>query len=315
VAQEVIAPTQYKPGLSAILFRVIRSYKGSVDESVEIYDVGAGTDCGFSPPLGEKYLVYGFQSKDGKLFHLACSRTAPLKFAGADIRFARGEPAEQEDDIPQGEKWRLHRDPSLTTRGATVRGTVNRPGPGDLSNVFLTVWDVDERGRRENSMAAIQRVNADGSYEIRFLAPGHYKVTAEDLATQAQRLVGEFGNISLTERQILSEVNVVLQPEPLGSVAVRVIAPTTLHDRISVWLRDVEMDSVGTKPYHYAMTAHLDSQSVAHFEYVPHGRYDIFVSLEEEDLTRPSWTHDPTQVELTDDKAAAIVMMHRANSY
>src|SRR5262249_42142160 len=61
-AQEVIAPTQYKPGLSAILFRVIRPYKGSVGESVEIYDDDAGTDCGFRPPLGEKYFVYGFHS-------------------------------------------------------------------------------------------------------------------------------------------------------------------------------------------------------------------------------------------------------------
>jgi hypothetical protein len=296
-----------------IVFRVIRSYKCERAESIQIFDAMAGTSCAFGQPLSsEKYLVYGFQGKDGKIYFRACSRTGPLESAGPDLRYVRGEPATKEDLNPPGEKWRLRRDPSLATTGATLRGNVRRLDAGEVNDVFLTVWGVDEKGRRENWIAATQKLNPDSSYEVRFLAPGHYMVTAEDSRmTPTTRFVGEYGNIALAEGQTLVAVDVMQRPEPLGNVTIQVNAPPGLHDRIFVWLRDVEMDSVGTPPYHYAQTAHLDEKNVASFEFVPYGRYDVYVSLTGEDSSKPSWTHDEVQVQLDGNKAETVVALRR----
>jgi hypothetical protein len=193
-----------------------------------------------------------------------------------------------------------------------LRGNVRRLDAGEVNDVFLTVWGVDEKGRRENWIAATQKLNPDSSYEVRFLAPGHYMVTAEDSRmTPTTRFVGEYGNIALAEGQTLVAVDVMLRPEPLGNVTIQVNAPPGLHDRIFVWLRDVEMDSVGTPPYHYAQTAHLDEKNVASFEFVPYGRYDVYVSLTGEDSSKPSWTHDEVQVQLDGNKAETVVALRR----
>lgn len=160
--REISAPNRGEPGLNVIVFRVVRAYKGDPEGSIQVYDAMAGTDCSFGQPKpGEKFFVYGFRGKDSKIYLEACTRTRPLDSAGPDVRYARREPATQEDLTPPGERWRLLIDPSLATRGATVRGTIRRADRTDVSNVFVTIWDVDERGRRKTSMAAAQKVNAD----------------------------------------------------------------------------------------------------------------------------------------------------------
>jgi len=305
--------SQEKMGVSMTLFRIIRSYKGELSESLQIFDPMAGTDCAFGQPApGKKYLVYGYQGKDGRIYYQACSRTGLLEYEGADLRYVRGEPATKEDISPPGEKWRLRSDPSLATRGAALWGNVHRLDGGEVSDVFLTVWSVDEKGRRENFMAATQKVNPDGSYEVRFLGPGHYMVTAEDMrVTPTARFVGVYGNMWLAEGQTIFNVDVMLHPDPLGTVTVQVNAPPDLHDRIFVWLRDVEMDAAGSAPFHYAQTAHLDEKNVASFDYVPYGRYDVNVMLNGEDSTEHSWTHDEVQVQLNGNKAETVIALHR----
>lgn len=312
--REISAPSRDEPGLSMIVFRVLRAYKGNPEESIPLYDAMAGSDCSFGQPKpGEKFFVYGFKGKDIKIYLEACTRTQPLDSAGPDIRYARGEPATQEDLTPPGERWRLLIDPSLATRGATVHGTIRRADRADVSNVFVTIWDVDERGRRETSMAATQKVNADGTYNVRFLPPGRYRLTALDYDFKpAVRFVGEFGNISLSKGQTLSSVDVLLNPEPLGKVSIRVVAaPPELHDRLLVWLRDAQMDALGGPPYPYAQTAELDEENVASFEFVPYGLYDVYVMLTGEDVSKPSWTHDKVQVQLNGSHSETVVQLRK----
>lgn len=310
---EIVAASRDKMGLSMIVFRVIRSYKGERAESIQIFDAMAGTTCAFGqPPSGEKYLVYGFQGKDGKIYYQACSRTRPLESAGPDLRYVRGEPATKEDLAPPGERWRLHRDPTLTERGASLMGTVRRDDGGDVSHVFLTLWDVDEDGARNRagSIAARQKVNEDGSFEIRFLAPGQYNVTAEDSQeSPTARYVGEYGNVALAERQVFSSIVVPLHAEPLGTVRVRVVAPEELYDRVFVLLRDPKIDDNRLAPYAYSQTSHVDHAGAASFQSVPHGRYDVYVMLTGEDISKPSWTHDEVQVELNGNHAEAVVKL------
>jgi hypothetical protein len=212
--------------LSVIPFRVTKSYKGASEEVLEIYDASAGTDCGFGEQKpGMKFFVYGFRDGDGKVHFHACSRTTYLDGAGADIRFARNEPATKQDLAPPGERWRLYRDPTLAQRGASLKGTVRREDGGDLGNVFVTVWDVDKNGQRSSIglVEATQKINPDGSFEIRFLPPGTYIVTAgassiratdgtekRRVASEDSRISpsgkceGEYGRLMLAERQVAS---------------------------------------------------------------------------------------------------------------
>ena len=310
-----ISTSKDKPGLSVIPFRVLRSYKGNPGESVQIYDAMAGTDCSSEPSPRAKYFVYGFKGEDDKVYIQACSRTTTLEWAGADIRFARGEPATKEDLAPPGERSKLYRDPTLEKRGASIKGVVYRSNGDDASKSFVTVWDVDEDGRRNRagSMAATQKVKEDGSFEIRFLAPGQYNVTAADMwESPTARYVGEYGNVVLAERQVVSHVGVQLHAEPLGSVRVRVIAPEELRDRIVVLLRDVEMDASDISPYPYSQTASLKDESTASFESVPRGRYNVYAMLTGEDVSRPSWTHDEVQVQLNGNRAEAMVTLRKS---
>ena len=210
--KEIVAPTGPSLGLSVIQFRVLRTYKGNLGDSIQLFDTSAGTDCG-SDGLrpGQKLFVYGFEGKDHKIYIQACTRTTFLDSAGPDIRFARNEPPTKEDLAPPGEKWRLHRDPTLETRGAIVKGIVRRADGGDVSSASITLWDGGDEGRRIGAIGARQKVNQDGSFEIRFLPPGEYNVTAEDFRTgSARKCEGEYGNVVLAERQVRSHLSVRL---------------------------------------------------------------------------------------------------------
>jgi len=304
-----------KPSLSMIRFRVIRSYKGPRGEILEVYDAYARTDCGFGQPRpGTKFFVYGFQGEDGKLFISACSRTTSLDDAGPDIRFARDDPPTKEDLAPSDEKWRLYKDQILAERGASLVGKATRDDGADVSNAWITLWDVDENGvrHRAGTIVAQQKVTADGSFKIRFLAPGRYNVTAADLhASPTARFVGEYGTVALEEHQVLPHLTINLHAEPLGSVRVRVVAPQEIRDRVFVLLRDVKMDSFDISPYPYSQTADLDDENTASFEFVPYGRYKVYAMLTGEN-SGGSWTHDEVQFQLNGNHMEAVVKLRKA---
>lgn len=311
--KEIVAPTGSQLGLGVIEFRVLRTYKGNLGDSIQLFDSMAGTDCGGdSLRPGQKLFVYGFEDKEHKIYIEACTRTTLLEFAGPDIRFARNERPTKEDLAPPGEKWRLKRDPTLETRGAIVKGFVRRSDGGDVSNVFLTLWDGGKEGRRIGVIGARERVKRDGSFEIRFLAPGQYNLTAEDRQNNSTtEYLADYGNVTLTERQVLSDLVVNLHPEPLGSVRVKVLAPPELHDR--VFVRLTEIDSDGKFPAHYGQTASLDAQSSASFDSVPYGHYSVYVLLTGDDISKPSWIHDEVQIELNRNQAEAVVKLRKAH--
>jgi hypothetical protein len=215
--KEIVAPTGSQLGLSVTQFRVLRAYKGNLGDSIQLFDSMAGTDCG-SDALrpGQKLFVYGFEDKAHKIYIQACTRTAFLEFAGPDIRFARNEPPTKEDLVPPGERRRLDRDPTLKRRGASISGVVRRADGGDPSEVFITIWDVDKNGARSSIglVEAIEKVNADGSFEIRFLRHGKYNVTAEDRGIRStEKCQADYGNVVLAERQVLSHLRLTCKAE------------------------------------------------------------------------------------------------------
>lgn len=215
--KEIVARTGSDPGLSMIQFRVLRAYKGNLGDSIQLFDSWTGTGCG-SDVLrpGQKLFVYGFKGKDHKIYIQPCTRTTFLNSAGPDIRFARNESPTKEDLVPPGERRRLDRDPTLKRRGASISGVVRRADGGDPSEVYITIWDVDKNGARSSIglVEATQKVNADGSFEIRFLLPGKYSVTAEDRGIRsAEKCQADYGNVVLVERQVLSHLRLTCKAE------------------------------------------------------------------------------------------------------
>lgn len=305
--REVQAATRNQFGITMAPFRVIRSYKGLHSNWVEIYDSEAGTDCSSGQfPVGEKWFVYGFAGRDGKIYTEACTRTGGLDDAEPDLRYARGEPPTKEDLIPPGEKSRLQSDPSLAKRGATLRGSVRQLHGGYDSNAFITLWELDESGEPD-AVGARQKVASNGSFEIRFMPPGRYALTAAD----GLEFVVDYGKLTLAERQTFSGLDIVLRPRPLGHVRIRVIAPQELHDKISVWLRDAQLDTGIGKPYCYSGTAPLSRNDVATFDQIPRGLYNVDVLLDGDNLNKPTWTHDDVQVQLTRQHAEATVVLRK----
>ena len=208
--KQIVALTGSHMGLSVIQFRILRAYKGTLGDSIQLFDSMAGTDCG-SDALkpGQKLFVYGFEGEEHRIYIQACGRTKLLDHAGPDIRFARNESPTKEDLVPPGERRRLDRDPTLKRRGASISGVVHWPDGGDPSEVFITIWDVDKNGTRSSIglVEAIEKVNADGSFEIRFLPPGEYNVTAEDRGIRsAEKCQADYGNVVLADHQVLSHL-------------------------------------------------------------------------------------------------------------
>ena len=293
-----------------ITFKVARAYKGLSSDSIELIERYAFGDCGFGQPVnGAKYFIYGFKSKDGKIGIGSCR---PL-WGAADLRYARGEPPTEDDLMPFDERLRLIEHPSFRTQGAALRGKVANLNPRETANAYVSVWQTDEKGRRKDLIAARQRVHPDGSFQIRFLPAGTFYVTADEYRQATKRrAIGEYGKISLAEGQSLTIPNIQLRLERAGSIAVRVIAPPSIHGRILVLVVNSAMGSPGSKPYPYTQTSGLNEEGVARFSDVPFGLYDISIELTGEASNTPSWTRDRARVELKSDSAECVIKLRKS---
>jgi hypothetical protein len=304
-------------GESEFTFKIIQSFKGLKEPTLRVFSDFEHTSCASGIRAGDKLFVYAFEGKEGKLYITACGRTGSLEETGADLRFARGEPATPEDRNPAGEKWRLMDDPTLKERGATLSGEVRWPEQVALRQAYVTLWEVDELGRRLDSSVAVQMTDSDGSFEIRYLHPGTYMVSAMDVNwAPTLRYLGILGTVSLLEGTHLNHEVVVLHSDPLGTVNVRVDPPQIPREKLFVVLRDVELDeeTPGSSPYHHASTTKVDSDGVARFKQMPYGRYTVWVGMDGEDISKPSWMHDDIEVTLGSTNPEVSVQMHRKTS-
>jgi hypothetical protein len=141
-----------------VTFIVEEPFDGAPKKTETVY--GEGTTNDFHFKLGERYLVYGWREKDGKIRTAKCTRTAPVSEAAEDIRFLRSLP---------------------TQRAGEIFGLVRFVSPG--AHVGVVAGTVTESGKDGDHKS---RVSGSGSYEVQGLAPGDYRetFTPDDTGTE-----------------------------------------------------------------------------------------------------------------------------------
>jgi hypothetical protein len=132
-----------------VTFEVEQPFEDAQSKTEIVY--GWGTTNDFHFKAGERYLVYGWRQKDGRIRTSKCTRTAPVSEAAEDIEFLRSLPSHK-----GGEIFGLVRSVSPGTNSGTVAGTITEYGK-----------DGEHKAR----------VTSSGEYELRALAPGDYLET------------------------------------------------------------------------------------------------------------------------------------------
>lgn len=315
-AKTLIDANESGRGLTEFNFKIIQSFKGDKSSTVTVFSSMENTDCASGMKVGDRLFVYAFEGKDGRLYVAPCDRTTSLESAGADLRFALGQPATAQDRVPADERFRLDLEPELKTIGATLSGPVHWPEKATHGDTFVTIWEVDEQGRRIDLHLADQKVDADGRFEIRYVKPGGCFVSASDSRLgMPAKYVGVLGLVYLPEKATVAGQDITLHAEAVGTVTIHVIGASIPRERTFVVLRDVELDleTPGSSPFRFTTQTDVDSNGVATFKQIPWGRYNVSVGLYNEDVEKPSWVHDDATVTLDGPTAELSIQMHKNN--
>ncbi len=301
-AREMIANRE--PVSAEVTFRVLRQYKGAPQLEIRMYTgaLDSAEPCQGTYHPGDRWFIYGFLKKDGKLYFTDCNRSTSLDEAGSELRYARGEPAAEEDLMPRSEKSRLDDEPELKETGATLSGTIRRFDRASMGRAMVTIWHIDEEDQKERPGEIWQDANADGTFVVRYLWPGTYFLSARIIEIEKPSLfVGRTDTFTVKERQSLNGLEIVLNPEPLGEVRVHVEPPEAIRILEEVWLSDVEKDSAGEnlKLYAFTETADVDTVGLADFNAMPFGTYHVSISDRSAD---ESGSPVQSTCHLTDDK-------------
>jgi 5-hydroxyisourate hydrolase-like protein (transthyretin family) len=70
-----------------VVFAVERAFRGAEGPAVEVTTGMGGGDCGYAFKEGERYVVYGYRSSDGRLSTGSCTRTRLASQAADDLTF------------------------------------------------------------------------------------------------------------------------------------------------------------------------------------------------------------------------------------
>ncbi len=142
-------------------FEDVSAVARGAGHSDSVFTSDDSASCGYPFKRGERYVVYGYRSKDGTRIHTSiCSRTRELKDAGEDLKFFGTL--------------------SLPAAGARVFGSATH-----VENDLLT-REVRDYGPVGNISVRLlgsgrsfeARTSQDGRYEFNGVPPGSYELTA-----------------------------------------------------------------------------------------------------------------------------------------
>jgi hypothetical protein len=276
--------TGREPVAGEITFRVLRQYKGVPQLEIRMY-TGArdsAEPCQLRYHPGDRWLIYGFQKKDGKLYFTDCNRSIALDKAGADLRFARGEPATEEDLMPRAERTRLELNPELKETGATLRGSIRRFDRLPMGKALVTIWRLDGDDPNDRAREADQDANLDGTFVVRYLPPGTYFLSAEVIDWQEpDHFVGRIDRFTVKEHQVVTGLEIILDPKPMSEVRVHVESSEALGRPLEIELSDLDGDFDAQNPKLYPdekTTTDVDSAGLAVLKGMQYVAYHLSVS-------------------------------------
>ena len=73
-----------------VTLRVEKMWKGVKTETIVVLTDNRGKGCGYIFSKGERYLVYAFEDRDGRLRTDVCTRTADTNSAASDLKELAG---------------------------------------------------------------------------------------------------------------------------------------------------------------------------------------------------------------------------------
>jgi hypothetical protein len=150
---EYWAPRRFK-------FFIEKSFLGLTGTETEVSTGLGGGDCGYDFKIGERYVVYAYQTgRTGRLVTSICSRTNPFESAKSDLDFLRSLESERPGVTISGEIRRMRQNVATGDSGYV----------GPMENFAVVVEGEGERKE--------VRTDADGRYRLTGLSPGKFKVT------------------------------------------------------------------------------------------------------------------------------------------
>jgi hypothetical protein len=122
--------------------------------------------------------------------------------------------------------------------------------------------------------------------------------------------------VDLKEKSTIPNLEIVLEPDPLGPITVRVEPPEALRSNMWVMLTDSEFGPSNTRLFMDRETADLGADGVAHFDRMPYADYDVYVSVygvprRFNESAIPGWCQDETKVRLEGPPATVTVHLHK----
>jgi hypothetical protein len=157
---EEIRPADGPPGNRAVRFSVERRGRGVSTDTVTIESQQQdGVNCGYTFQVGEQYIVYAIETRDGKLMTHMCAGNRRYADAAADLAFLAEVTGPQRGVRVFGHVRRVEDD--LTS--------FSRRDYGGVADAHVRL--VGERAVRETI------TTQTGDYDFRDLPPGTYQVT------------------------------------------------------------------------------------------------------------------------------------------
>ena len=214
-----------------VSFRVARSYRGNIAETVTVTTGLGGGDCGFDFDTGGEYLVYAFPDSTGSLHTGLCSGTQSISTAGADLRYLRGEPPAAVDLMSPSEYQR-----HVYSEGTgTVCGLVTKPDGRALGKASIDISLVREKFLPLEFQSDPNLSSADGTFCIKSIRPGKYLLTAESYNfDESTRWMGFYPGVaehSLAQTleihagTRLTNLRFTVQQQALFTVRFRIVGP------------------------------------------------------------------------------------------
>lgn len=143
----------------AVYLRQIETFRGPAGSKVIVTGAG-GSDCGYNFTRGEKYLVYAYTEKDGRLHTNICTRTKVASGVSGEIDYLRGLPTNRTGGVIFG----------FLVREDRPRAGASISPASPLTNIKVSV--------AAEGLLRGTTTDAKGYFSFGDLPPGEYDVVA-----------------------------------------------------------------------------------------------------------------------------------------